>query len=598
MLNIQQNNLHLSKTPYLLQHSENPVWWQEWSDEIIKEAIGQNRPLFVSSGYSACHWCHVMAQGAFSDRETADYMNENFICIKIDREQRPDIDQYLMSFLTATTGSGGWPLNAFLTPDLRPVFAFTYAPARPERGMHSLHEIAKEIRAFYAEKREGIPIFHSAEERPPDADGDTLVEKLYSSFDAQNGGFGTAQKFPPHSTLLYLLYFICEENSVNARTICVKTLDSIMLGGLSDHLQGGIFRYCVDRRWTIPHFEKMLYDQAMALWCYSLAFRVLKNKRYRLMAEKTLRCLEDSFEDNKTGLYITAYDADTDHVEGATYLWTYSELKSLMTEDEFKLFCSVYDILPEGNFEGANHLVRKKDIPLKNIEDRLVHLRSQRPQPARDLKILTGLNALTAAAMIQAGRSMNMPELEHKAGDTVRRILETFRENGSLGHSLYSGTVQKQSFLFDAAALALAAGMLCETDESWRPEMLWAADYLKTFNDSGQWIESRCADFITVYASQFDQPIPSGISIAEMALIRAGILTQNEKQAGVYRESFYADFFNIGVMISRGLFHVITSENPVEWHRLPPNSIQMKGEKQTDCYRGKCSILDLRENKT
>ncbi|MBI4651817.1 thioredoxin domain-containing protein, partial [Candidatus Desantisbacteria bacterium] len=249
---------------------------QEWSLEIINEAVREDKPLFVSVGYATCHWCHVMATDTFSDKDTADYLNEHFICIKVDREQRPDIDKYLMNFLNTQSGNGGWPLNVFLTPKVHPIFALTYAPGHSSGSMNSFLTIAKKVYEYYQNSVNEIQPFIGSEEEPPIAEEKSIVENILPYFDHENGGFGSGQKFPPHSTILYLLYFICIENNADANAVCIKTLDAMRLRGLNDHLQGGIFRYCVDPKWTTPHFEKMLYDQAMALWCYSLAYRVLK----------------------------------------------------------------------------------------------------------------------------------------------------------------------------------------------------------------------------------------------------------------------------------------------------------------------------------
>jgi len=267
MSDLQRNNLDRSDSPYLRQHRDNPVWWQEWGGDVLQEAIQKNKPLFVSVGYSTCHWCHVMAAEAFTDPVTAEFLNHNFICIKIDRETRPDIDQYLMHFIQAQSGSGGWPLNVFLTPDQRPVFALTYAPASADsqRGMQPLLMIAEKVLEYINAHGAEIEPFHFSAETPAAARPDTLIAELLSGHDPLYGGFGMGQKFPPHSTLLYMLYYLSIEKHPELEKVCRLTLDSMRRGGLHDHLQGGIFRYCVDRQWTIPHFEKMLYDQPLTL---------------------------------------------------------------------------------------------------------------------------------------------------------------------------------------------------------------------------------------------------------------------------------------------------------------------------------------------
>lgn len=593
MIDLKRNNLDKSLSPYLLQHVSNPVWWQEWSSEVIQSAVDKKKPLFVSVGYATCHWCHVMAAEAFSDRETADFLNSHFICIKVDREQRPDIDQFLMQFIHAQSGSGGWPLNVFLTADLRPIYALTYAPVHAGRVQHSFLSIAQKVHEFYKNKADyNIPPFTANEEQPPVAAEESLVKNLLSYYDPDYGGFGQGQKFPPHSTLLYLLFFLCVENNSAVQTVCRKTLDAMRLRGLNDHLQGGIFRYCVDRQWTIPHFEKMLYDQAMALWTYALACKVMGNNEYKKMAESIVRCLDECFAEN--GLFISAHDADTGHVEGATYVWSYAELKDVLAAEDFKRLCEVYYIDDQGNFEGRIHLMRKNDEPLTDIEERLLSLRKKRAQPARDNKILCGINALVAIALIQAGRCLGKPELTEKAAGTVRQLIDLFWDGKVLGHSSYNGVRQEQSFLFDAAALLVAVSMLYEEDSSWNNFMTVMAAYVETFHDGEKWVESRASDFQPVSASWFDHPVPSSISLAEMGRTRVALLTSMETQFKSYLAPHQADFFNITAMMSNGLFHLITSETAVPWSELPANALQMRGKPETDCYRGTCRMREER----
>jgi uncharacterized protein YyaL (SSP411 family) len=593
VLDIQRNNLDKSSSPYLHQHVKNSVWWQEWGSKIIKEAILWNKPLFVSVGYATCHWCHVMAADAFSDKLTADYLNQHFICIKVDRETRPDIDQFLMRFIIAQNGNGGWPLNVFLTPEIHPIFALTYAPGYGSGSTSSFLDIVKKVYNYYINHKDKILPFKDSEKPPSIIKEKTIVKDLLTYFDSVYGGFGKGQKFPPHSTLLYLLYFLCIEKNENVIKICSSALDAMRLRGLNDHLQGGIFRYCVDRKWTVPHFEKMLYDQAMALWCYALAYRVMDNKEYKTMAEKILRCLEERFKDN--GLYISAYDADTKHIEGATYLWRYDELKKILSAEEFHQLSESYFIFSEGNFEGKIHLIRKNNTSLREIEKKLLFLRNQRIQPDKDNKILCGINALVAIAMLQAGRFLGKPELEAKAEQIIKRLMERFWDGKILAHSLSNGIIQKQSFLFDSACMLIAITMFYENDESWGELMHMMSENVKSFKEDEKWVQSRSEDFQMIYASWFDHPIPSSVSLAEMGLTRAGFLHGEKIPPKGYRQSFQADFFNLAVMLNNGLFHLFTSRKVLDWNTLPPNSLQTRGEPETDCYRGVCYSINLKQ---
>ncbi len=589
MFDPSRNNLDKSSSPYLLQHTNNPVWWQEWSSDILGLAVKTNKPLLVSVGYSTCHWCHVMAGEAFSDGETADYLNSNFICIKIDREQRPDIDQYMMHFINSQSGSGGWPLNVFLTPDLKPFFALTYAPLRSDGRRLSFLDIARKVYDYYSIHGEDITPFISGEEEPPVSVEGSLVSELTAYFDYESGGFGSGQKFPPHSTLLYLLYHLSIEEDPEIREICTKTLEAIRMRGLNDHLQGGIYRYCVDREWTIPHFEKMLYDQAMALWYYSIAYKVLDNNEYKVMAEKILVCLEECFEHE--GLYISAFDADTDHEEGATYLWSQEQLSNILTEDEYRIFSDAYYIRKEGNFEGLNHLIKRHDRSLNDIERKLLAVRNNRQQPSKDDKVISGINSLIVIALLQAGRWLNKSELVDKAASVMHNNIDKFWDGSSLGHSYYKGVFQKQGFLFDAGATLTAISMLNETDASWNDLMLKMTGYVKSFRKDEKWIESNADDFQTVYASWFDHPVPSSVSLAEMGLTRVAILNSEDPKKVDYRRPFQSDFYNINALLNNGLFHVFTSETPISWDSIPVNSVQLRGSVNQDCYMGTCRLF-------
>ena len=588
----RRNNLDKSSSPYLLQHTTNPVWWQEWSDDLIRYAVKTKKLLFVSVGYATCHWCHVMAAEAFSDPETANYLNNQFICIKVDREQRPDIDQFLMDFINNQNGRGGWPLNVFMTPELRPVYALTYAPVHSKDLMPSLLSVSEKVHEFFEDNRDKIPSFVSGWNPPDVTNESSLTTTLSKYYDPDNGGFGSGQKFPPHSSLLYLLYQAGLEDSPSIKTICSKTLDAMILRGLNDHLQGGIFRYCVDREWTIPHFEKMLYDQAMALWCFSLAYRVIGKETYKNMAEKILKCLDEWFKIE--GLYITAYDADTEHKEGATYLWSYEQLKNELLPEEFENFSNTYFIDKTGNFEGLIHLVRRNDDPLDDIEDKLLSVRRTRKQPSMDDKILCGINALVVIAMLQAGRFLDRPELEKNAAVLMNILLNKFWDGKILRHSYYDGVFKELSFLFDAAAVLTAITMLFENDESWNGVMTEMTLYVESFKDGVKWRESWAEDFQTVYASWSDHPIPSSISLAEMGLTRAALLTGKEVCSKEYREPFNSDFYNIVAMMNNGLFHLFESLEILPWRNLPVNSIRIKGKNETDCFMGTCSPLEKR----
>jgi uncharacterized protein YyaL (SSP411 family) len=517
-------------------------------------------------------------------------MNENFICIKVDREQRPDIDQFMMEFINNQNGSGGWPLNVFLTNNLHPIYAFTYAPVRDRDSMYSLRSISQKVQEYYEANKEKIPPFNSGVNLPDVANESALATTLSKYYDPENGGFGTGQKFPPHSSLLYLLYQIALEDSPTIKSICSKTLDAIIMRGLNDHLQGGIFRYCVDREWTIPHFEKMLYDQAMALWCYSLAYRLMGKESYRIMAEKILKCLNECFIQD--GLYITGLDADTEHREGLTYVWSYEQLKNELLPGEFERFTKVYFIDRIGNFENMIHLLRRTDDPLDDVEDKLLAIRRKRKQPFQDNKIQCGINALVIVALIQAGRFLERTELELQAAMVMKDLLKKFWNGKFLMHSYFNGIFQEQSYLFDAAAILTALTMLSENDESWKNIMNDMTLYVESFIDGDKWMESRVEDFQPVYASWLDHPVPSSVSLAELGLTRNRLLSGKTLPSKQYREPFKSDFYNIVVMMNNGLFHLFESNRDLSWNLLPVNSLRIKGTHETDCFMGVCRPLE------
>jgi uncharacterized protein YyaL (SSP411 family) len=586
---LQRNNLGLSTSPYLRQHRDNPVWWQEWSPEVLAAAREARRPLFVSVGYSTCHWCHVMAAEAFSDPDTAELLNRHFVCVKVDRETRPDIDQHLMRFMQAQNGSGGWPLNVFLAPDLRPIFALTYAPAHPRDGMLPLSAIAEKVLEYLGAHAGEIQPFEFSAEEVGAIPGEPLPVELLAGLDPLHGGFGPGPKFPPHSTLLYMLYHLCAEGNAGLEQACRLTLDAMRRGGLHDHLQGGIFRYCVDREWTIPHFEKMLYDQAMALWCFALAHRVLGDEANKAMAAGIVRCLEETF--TLDGLLATAFDADTEHHEGATYLWRSDEIRAALTAGEFADFSRSYLLPAKGDLPGAIHLLRRDDRPLREIEEKLLARRRQRPQPDRDNKIICGMNALAACALVQAARLLDRPGWEQWAAALVKRLLDVFWDGASLAHSLAAGAVQRQAFMSDAAAMLLAVTMLRESDDAWSAPMRVLARCVSSFRRQGRWVEADNADFKAIDASWFDHPVPSSVALAVLGLARAAVLDGGTPEHLEYLRPHQADFFNVAVLFTRGRFHQVHSPDGIAWPRLPANSIQVRGGPEADCYLGSCRPL-------
>ena len=618
----QRNNLERSPSPYLRQHAGNPVHWQEWNEQTLEYASKTDRVILASVGYSTCHWCHVMAAEAFSDDDVALYLNQNFVCVKIDREQRPDIDRYLMGYLTATTGQGGWPLNAFLAPSghgtvPRPFFAMTYASVTPRYGMPAFVDILRQIFEFYEAHREQIvPFDYGTMSSPepdvhdgPDSRTEVAVGELLSAygsrFDREFAGFGSGQKFPPHSTLLFLTYLCATSlpsapERSEAAEMAASTLDVMMRRGLHDHLQGGFFRYCVDRNWTIPHFEKMLYDQAMLLWVYSAASARFHNPEYAQTARSIIRCLRETFSSGP--LFISAHDADTNHKEGATYVWSIDELESLLSADEFRHLSAGFELGIRGNFEGRNHLVRGTSAgdreSFEPVRQKLIAARRLRPQPARDTKIVTSWNALAGVAFVAAHRYLHAPSGSGEAGhdaclrqaqDIRDALLETHFREGRLHHSSIDGQVQPEHFLEDYAAMLLLLTTIHQLTGESLEQIRYFKSRVESYRRDGHFLESENEDFVAVRAEHYDHPTPSSSALAARALLEAAIILHEPYMPRGFGAAHENDFANLTALLQNGEFYVVETPRPIDETGAPINLFQFPGTPLTTCYHGACT---------
>jgi len=584
------NNLDKAHSPYLKQHKINPIHWQEWTKDVLEYAQKENKILFVSVGYSTCHWCHVMAHKTFSDTAIADFLNKHFVSIKVDREQRPDIDQYLMEFLMSTAGQGGWPLNVFLTPDRHPFRGLTYAGATSEFGLPSFLDILTQVKTFHDGNKDTTQSFKPMSTTLPAIQEEDIVSIIWHIYDKDYAGFGYDHKFPPHCTLLFMIHYFEETHDKLLRKMIEETLDMMVRSGLHDHLQGGFFRYCVDRQWNVPHFEKMLYDQALLLWIYSLAYKLFKKEIYKITAEKIINCLNETFMND--GLFYSAHDADTDHEEGATYLWLHQELKNILSEEEFATLDTYYALTTEGNFEGKNHLIKKTPAYSKEttiIEEKLLQERRKRKQPFLDTKIITSWNALVGIAFIHAYRYLGTDHYLQTAEKLLTSLLKAHYDTNRLIHSSLDNLKQKEEFLEDYAAFLLFLTYFYEETGSYKEHLETFYDRLRTFKKNDSWIESDNDDFMEVFSKSTDHPTPSSVSLAELALVRYRIVMNTEEIVDEkFREPLNYDFLNISVLIKRGLFHTITSPLKLKWQDIPLNSIQVKGETYSNCYKGVC----------
>lgn len=510
------NRLIFARSPYLLQHAENPVKWYEWGADAFDRARSENLPILLSIGYATCHWCHVMAHESFEDLEVAALLNRHFVCIKVDREERPDVDDFYMAVSQTLTGSGGWPLNIFMTPDKRPFMAITYLPKRGRDGMSGLMELLANIATLWRQRPDMIEnncrgIMESLEEaRRRQLNGSTpkiadvtekALQTLKRIYDPQHGGFGTAPKFPMPIYLLWLMDQ-GQNGTPDATEMALHTLRQMRSGGIWDHLGGGLHRYSVDSSWLAPHFEKMLYDQAMLLQVATQAFLADKSPLYLTMCEEIISFAErELFSDG--GAFCSALDADSEGVEGKFYLWDKNEIDTCLNADA-ELFCRYHVITEGGNFESRNiltaplaldefcrlHRLNMKDTRelLERCRMKLLEHREMRIRPLRDDKIITSWNGLMIGALATAGVVCSKTEYISRAARAASFILASLRRSdGRVLRSYLNGATDVPAFLEDYAFLA--GGLLdlyaATLDQKWLGEARHlAAELLRLFRDS------------------------------------------------------------------------------------------------------------------
>jgi uncharacterized protein len=419
------NKLLQEKSPYLLQHAHNPVDWYPWGGEAFSRAVAEDKPIFLSIGYSTCHWCHVMERESFEDEEVAIILNKHFIAIKVDREERPDVDHIYMSVCQAMTGRGGWPLTILMTPDRKPFYAGTYFPKTSRGGYAGIIEVLEHVKdAWHNEKDTLVEssdkiMEHMNMEFGTDEHGevneeaiDDAVSRFSSNFDKVFGGFGSAPKFPTPHNLMFLLRHAKQSVNDNALDMVEKTLESMYRGGMYDHIGFGFSRYSTDRKWLVPHFEKMLYDNALLAFIYIEAYQATGKEQHRRVAEQIFEYVLRDMTSPEGGFY-SAEDADSEGVEGKFYVWTPKEIIDVLGERDGKEFCDMYDITVKGNFEEASipNIIENKTsfeeltkLPLESMRRKLFEHREKRIHPYKDDKILTAWNGLTIAALAYGAR--------------------------------------------------------------------------------------------------------------------------------------------------------------------------------------------------
>ncbi|MEH6375988.1 thioredoxin domain-containing protein, partial [Streptomyces sp. KLMMK] len=451
------NRLAHETSPYLLQHAGNPVDWWPWSAEAFAEARRRNVPVLLSVGYSSCHWCHVMAHESFEDDATAALLNEHFVSVKVDREERPDIDAVYMEAVQAATGQGGWPMTVFLTPGAEPFYFGTYFPPAPRHGMPGFQQVLEGVRAAWRDRREevgqvagrivrelsertlalGVAGEKGAPPQPPSAeDAHAALLALTRDFDAVRGGFGGAPKFPPSMTLEFLLRHHARTGSAGALEMVQATCEAMARGGIYDQLGGGFARYSVDAEWVVPHFEKMLYDNALLCRVYAHLWRATGSGLARRVALETADFLVREMRTEQGG-FASALDADSDdgtgrHAEGAYYVWTPQQLRDVLGEEDALLAAAHFGVTEEGTFEEGASVLQLPDSEqlldagkLDSVRRRLLAAREQRPRPGRDDKVVAAWNGLAVAALAETGAYFDRPDLVQAATDAADLLVRT-----------------------------------------------------------------------------------------------------------------------------------------------------------------------------
>jgi uncharacterized protein YyaL (SSP411 family) len=550
------NRLSEETSPYLLQHAHNPVDWYAWGKEALARAKAEDKPIFLSIGYAACHWCHVMERESFEDEATARDLNASFVPIKVDREERPDLDAIYMDAVQSMTGSGGWPLNVFLTPDGRPFYGGTYFPDRPRHGLPSFRDVLAGIATAWRERRVEIEqaganlaqtIAHEqhAPESSDDAQEwmlDAALVGLERTFDARNGGWGSAPKFPQAMAIEFLLAQHVRTGDERPLAMARRSLDAMAAGGIYDQLGGGFARYSTDERWLVPHFEKMLYDNALLARAYGHAWQLTGDARYRQVLADTLAFMQREMT-TPEGAFISSLDADTDGEEGATYVWAKAEVDQALGPDAAD-FEAAYGVTAEGNFEGRNILSRVDPGAdydrLDTARARLLEIRQRRPQPARDDKVLTSWNGLAIAAFADAARALGRPELAESAVRAADLLLGQVRTaDGRLHRSYKDGRARQAGVLEDYGHLAdgLLALYQATFDERWFVAARGLADQLLAhFGDTAGGFFDTADDHETLIARPKgvqDNAMPSGGAMSAQLLLRLAALTGE----GRYRDA-------------------------------------------------------------
>jgi len=557
-----KNNLIHETSPYLLQHAENPVNWYGWNDEALQKAKDENKPIFLSVGYSACHWCHVMAHESFENNDVAEFMNENFVNIKVDREERPDIDDIYQKACQITTGQGGWPLSVFLTPDQKPFYVGTYFPVLDSYGRPGFGSICRQLAQAWNEKPKDIEksaeSFIHALNKTEKITVHTKLERtlldeaamnLFQLGDPTYGGFGSAPKFPNAANISFLFRYSQMANLPKFNEFALKTLNKMAKGGIFDQIGGGFHRYSTDTKWLVPHFEKMLYDNALMSVNYCEAYQITKDQFYLDILQKTLDFVLREMTSPEGGFY-SAYDADSEGVEGKFYVWTKKEIKEILGSDA-DLFCLYFDVTDGGNWEGNSILCNNLNTStvafnfgiseqevyeiINSCSKKLLEIRSKRISPGLDDKVLVSWNSLMITAFAKGYRITNDVRYLDAAKNCIAFIEKSLFVDDNLLRTYKNGTAKINGYLEDYSYFvnALLDVFEIEPDSKYLKLALKLGHHLidhfwDSENNSFFMTSDNHEKLIIRPKSNYDLSLPSGNSVSSFVMLRLYHLSQKQ----------------------------------------------------------------------
>jgi len=560
---VSENKLGHESSPYLLQHAKNPVHWYAWNEEALGRAKKENKPIFLSVGYSSCHWCHVMAHESFEDEEIAKIMNENFVNIKVDREERPDLDDIYQKACQMTTGQGGWPLSVFLTPDQRPFYVGTYFPTLDSYGRPGFGSLCRQLAQSWKEKPNDIE--KAADNfmqnlgklqqlpAPSKIDKSILDEaaiNLLQIADTTYGGFGQAPKFPNASNLSFMFRYSKLSGISKFQKFALLTLKKMAKGGIFDQIGGGFHRYSTDARWLVPHFEKMLYDNALLPVVYSEAYQITKDPFFENVVKKTLDYVIREMT-SSDGTFFSAQDADTNGEEGQTFVWKKQEIEKILGKDS-EIFCIYYDVTDGGNFEGNTILASnintsslgfkfgKSELEIQDLiskcSEKLLEIRNKREQPGKDDKIITSWNGLMVSAFLSGYRITDNSKYLNTAKQSIDFFESNFEKNHILHRTFKNAEPKLNGYLDDYAYMANASIDMFENTS--QPKYLSFAINLANYLITHFWDDSTNGFFFTSDnheklimrpKNNYDLSMPSGNSVAAYVLLKLYHITQNKQ---------------------------------------------------------------------